>query len=288
MYLSKILAPFARRFVAGETSADAVNAARAVNARGMGAILDFLGEDVKSPQEAAAAADEYVTLLGQAQAAGIRAGVSLKVSQMGLLLSQEICLDTIRRVLTEAARYDRDVWLDMEGSPLTQKTIDIFEELRGPFPRLGLCLQAYLVRTGGDVDRLMRRPLRLRLCKGAYKEPASIAFSTQSAVDGNYRMLVEKVLERGGGQVYAGFATHDETLVQFVLQKAAERNIRPEEFEFQMLYGIRNNRLQALVADGWRTQVYIPYGKAWLPYFLRRLRERKENLIFLTKNLFQK
>lgn len=285
--ISRLLSVLARRFVAGETAAQAVEAARQINARGMDAILDFLGEDVHSASEAAVAAAEYVQLLDAIKAQGVRAAVSLKVSQMGLRISLSDCEDNLIRVLEAAARHGNFVWIDMEGSELTQKTIEVFESLRGRFPNIGLCLQAYLVRTGSDLDRLMRKPARLRLCKGAYKEPPDIVFRSKAAVDANYRVLTQKLLDHVDQEVFPAFATHDLALIDYILQQVKDKRISAKKFEFQMLYGIQNKKLESLSKQGCQTQVYIPYGTAWLPYFMRRLRERKENVYFLMRNVFR-
>lgn len=259
-----------------------------MNRRGIRAIIDFLGEDVTSADKATAAAAEYMQLLRRIQDQKVESAISVKVSQMGLLVSLDLCLENLVRVLQTASETGSFVWLDMEGSALTQKTIDVFNALRGRYPNLGLCLQAYLVRTGGDLDKLMHKPLHVRLCKGAYKEPPDIAFSTKRAVDGNFRMLVQKALDRAGQDVMAAFATHDRFLIDYILALVRERRADKKAFEFQMLYGIQNHRLAALAQEGYQTSVYIPYGTHWLPYFLRRLRERRENVFFLLKNLLQK
>lgn len=286
--IGRLLTPFAKRFVAGETIREVVRAVQEVNVRGMGALIDYLGEDIRTPQASSAGADEYAKLLEQISTHRLQASVSLKVSQMGLLFSQETCLTNIRRLLKRADELKEFIWLDMEGSNLTQKTIEVFDLLRRDFTNIALCLQAYLVRTGGDLDALMRQPLTVRLCKGAYKEPSDIAFARKSAVDGNFRMLIHKAFDRTGEGVYPAFATHDPQLIAFIRQQAAERKIPRDRFEFQMLYGIQNQLLESLAQEGYRTQVYIPYGTAWLPYFLRRLRERRENLYFLMRNVFRR
>ena len=275
--------------MAGETAQEAVNAAEQVNHRGIKGILDFLGEDVHSATEAAAAAEEYVKLLGLIKAQGVDTAVSLKVSQMGLRISQKVCETNLSTVLEAAAGTGNFVWLDMEGSALTQKTIEVFESFRSRFSNIGLCLQAYLVRTGEDLDRLMRSPRlpTVRLCKGAYKESPDIAFRTQGAVNANYRVLTQKLLDHAELGVFPAFATHDLTLIDYILAQVKEKRLEPKHFEFQMLYGIQNKKLEFLSKEGYQTRVYIPYGTAWLPYFMRRLRERKENIYFLMRNVFR-
>jgi proline dehydrogenase len=280
-------APFVRRFVAGTKAEDAIAAARRANEKGLGAILDFLGEDVSTPAAARRAADEYIHLLELIDQAKVRASVSLKVSQMGILVSREICLDNLRRIATEAARLKIFVWFDMEGSALTRSTIDVFETLRDDFNAVGLCLQAYLVRTGGDLDHLSKKPFHLRLCKGAYNEPPTVAYASKAAVEGSYRMLLMKAMNQTARGLYPAFATHDTHLIQSVKLFAEEKGISKKAFEFQMLYGIQNEHLMKLAQEGYNACVYIPYGTHWLPYFTRRLRERKENVYFLMRNVFR-
>jgi proline dehydrogenase len=288
MRLSKALAPFAKRFVAGETAADAIAAARRVNQRGIGAILDFLGEDVDSREKVASCANEYRNLLKQISDRGVDAAISIKASQMGLLISPEFCVDNVRSLLKEAEQRGLFVWIDMEGSALTQKTIDLYQQLREGFKNVGLCVQAHLVRTGADVDVLIRNSATLRLCKGAYREPPQIAYRDKRTVDGNYLNLAQKMLRGAAQGVYAAFATHDLRLIGLVREAVKKMDVQPSQFEFQMLYGIQNAFLETLAREGFRTRVYIPYGTAWLPYFLRRLRERKENIYFLLKNAFRR
>lgn len=277
----------ASRFVAGRQAEDAIAAARRVNAQGIQAILDYLGEDVKSEAGAQAAANEYIELIQKINASGVRAAVSLKVSQMGILLSRDLCLQNLRRIARAAARHSILVWFDMEGSRLTRSTVEVFDELRDEFPGVGLCLQAALARTGSDYDTLAKKPFRVRLCKGAYKEPATVAYQERTAVEGNFRMLIRKMLEQTAHGTYPAFATHDPKLIERVILTASDLNIAKSHFEFQMLYGIQNKRLAGLAQDGYQSSVYIPYGTHWLPYFVRRLRERKENLYFLLRNVFR-
>lgn len=278
---------FAQRFVAGETALEAVTAALRVNGRGMSAIIDFLGEDVFLETQAQAAVDEYLTLLRLIKERNVRAAVSLKVSQMGVLISKDVCAKNLERIAQEADRLGLFIWIDMEGSALTQKTIDAFDELRPRYKAVGLCLQAYLVRTGSDFDQLVRRPLNLRLCKGAYKEPPTVAYASKSAVNGNYRMLLQKTLDHTDRGIYPAFATHDREMIDYILDMTETKKVGKEQFEFQMLYGIQNHWLEALAEKGYRTNVYIPYGTHWLPYFIRRMRERKENVYFLLRNLLR-
>jgi proline dehydrogenase len=282
-----LLTYLAKRFVAGETASDAVEAVQKMNARGISGIVDFLGEHVSNAEEASDAVTEYLHLLDTLHASGVKAAISLKASQMGILVSSDVCLANLLTIAQHAASKNIGVWIDMEGSDLTQKTIDVFERLRAKHPQVGLCLQADLVRTGGDLDKLMRQPLRVRLCKGAYKEPPSIAYATKEAVDGSYRMLAHKLLDSIARQIYPAFATHDRSIIQDILRTVHQKEINPKAFEFEMLYGIQNAYLQSLANQGYTAQVYIPYGRNWFPYFMRRLRERKENVYFLMRNIFR-
>lgn len=283
-----VLSFFAKRFVAGETADEAVEAARVVNGRGMGAILDFLGEDVRSASDARAASAVYEELIQKISAASADADVSLKASQMGILIAPELCAENVVRVAAAASKAKRFVWIDMEGSALTERTVNLFDGLRTQYSNIGLCLQAYLTRTGGDIDRLIRRPVSVRLCKGAYREPREVALQDRRAVDANFRVLSQKLLQAITSGAYPAFATHDMALIDFLKKEIRQRNIPSSQFEFQMLYGIQNRSLESLVKEEFRGRVYIPFGTAWLPYFMRRLRERKENLFFLLRNTFRR
>jgi proline dehydrogenase len=283
----------ARRFVAGETAEEAIAASRAANARGMAATLDYLGKDVAAPDDARKEAAEYCRLLGLIHELKVQASILLKVSHMGLLISREECTQNTRRVAEEAARLGLFVWFDMEGSALTQKTIEMFEALRVDFSNIGLCLQAYLVRTGGDLDKLMRSlrrsggPLNVRFCRGDYRESTGISYPSKSAVDGNFRMLVQKVFDQNAKQVIPAFAIQDQALIEFVIAAAAEKKIGIDRFEFQMLYGPRNQFLAGLAQRGFRTSVHIPYGSHWGRHLARRLRECKEIVYLMLGNLFR-
>ncbi len=288
MSITQALSFFVRRFIAGESAEEAVAAAQRVERRGARAILDYLGEHVASVEAAQGAVQEYLKLIDLIKASGAHAAVSLKASQMGVLVSPEVCLANLLTVAHHAAKAGVRVWMDMEGSALTQKTIEVFERLREQTPNVGLCLQAALVRTGADLDRLMRQPLHVRLCKGAYKESEAVAYTTKKAVDGSYRMLTLKLLENTARGIYPAFATHDPELIRAILEAVKAKRVDPRQFEFEMLYGIQNKLLENLVQQGFQGQIYIPYGTDWLPYFLRRLRERKENVYFLLQNLFRR
>ena len=242
----RLLNILTRHFVAGETAEAAIDAARRANSRGMAAILDYLGEDVSSAQDAKSVSDEYMRLLERIHDGEINASVSLKVSQMGILISREECVRNLRRVAETAARLGLLIWLDMEGSFLTQKIIEMFDLLHPDFPNLGLCLQSHLVRTGGDLDRLLRLPsrqaecpLHVRLCKGAYREPSTIAYTAPSALEGNYRMLVQKILDPSARGIEPAFATHDRALIDFIIGVAREKKSRPANSSFKCFTGFK-------------------------------------------------
>ncbi len=268
------------RFVAGAQAVDAIELARKVNGQGMSALLNYLGEDVPSAGMARAAAEEYVRLLKRIAAEKVRAAITLKVSQMGILLSPDLCFEHLSRIAEEAARVGVFLWLDMERSALTRSTIEIFDALREKFQQVGLCLQASLVRTGGDFDQLAKTPFHVRLCKGTYKETPSIAYRTRNAIDGNFRMLTQKAFDHLHRGVSPAFATHDPAMLDLIGSLMKERHVAQEALEFQMLYGVENPRFASLAREGYKVSVYIPYGSQWLPYYLRRLRERKESIYF--------
>ena len=286
----------ASRFVAGSTAAEAIEVLRTLNAAGMNATLDFLGESVSTQDEARAATDEYVHALSLIAESGVRANVSLKLTQFGLDLDTQICIDNVRRVVAEAQRCGTFVRVDMEGTPHTDRTLAVVDALRQEHDWVGTVLQAYLYRTEADLLRLADAGTRIRLCKGAYQEPADKAFPQKSDVDANYVKLAKLLLDRAGRAAAAGdgrvpplaaLATHDEQMIAAVKGYANEQGIPKSAFEFQMLFGIRRDLQQALVADGYAVRIYVPYGTHWYPYFMRRLAERPANVWFLLSNLFR-
>jgi len=274
----------ARRFVAGETVDDAVAAVRALNAKGITASLDLLGESVFNAAEARAGAAEYVQLLDRIHAERLDANVSVKLTAMGLDVSEELCVANMRQILARAREHRTFVRLDMEGSGYTDRTLDIFEhQLHGEFPEnVGIVLQSMLRRTTADVDRAIRLHARVRICKGAYQEPAAIAFPDKADVDESYGRIMKRLMCEGN---YPGLATHDERLIDEATRWAREQGIAPDRFEFQMLYGVRRDLQERLVKEGWRVRVYVPYGSQWYPYLMRRLAERPANLAFMTGNI---
>lgn len=278
----------ARRFVAGETLDEALPVVDDLNNDGLHVALDKLGEHVHDREVACAARDTYIELvqiLAQRDNHGLRNRVSIKLSMMGQLIDEEFCLDNLRQLLTVAAEHDIFVRLDMEGSDLTQSTLDLFEAAYSDFPNhIGPVLQAMLRRTDRDVDRMCELGVSVRLCKGAYSEPAAIAHQDMDKIRERYLDYMERLLlhtER------SGIATHDDQLLDATKEFADQRDIDPDTFEFQMLYGLRRETQRQLAEAGYNMLVYVPYGTDWFPYFSRRLRERKENVWFVLKNLFR-
>jgi proline dehydrogenase len=282
----------ARRFVAGETIDEAMAATQALNARQLMVTLDYLGESVTDKAIADASRDEILRVLDRIEAAGLDANVSVKLSQLGLRIHPDIALENSRQILERAQRYDNRVRIDMEESELVDKTLNIYRTLRDDmgYQNVGVVIQAYLYRSERDVARLIQEGAWVRLCKGAYAEPPDIAFAHKADTDANYvklthMMLSEEARARG---VYLGIATHDENMINAALEFAQSQGIRPDEFEFQMLYGIRRDLQESLISQGYRVRTYVPYGTAWYPYFVRRLAERPANLWFFVSNLFKR
>lgn len=281
---SRLAGRMASRFVAGETIDTAMAALRDLNAARISASLDLLGESVSRAEEARGARDVYVQLLDRIHAAGAEANVSVKLTQMGLDIDEALCLENLRAILLRARQYASFVRIDMEGSAYTQRTLDFFT--RTVYPEfgntVGVVLQSYLRRTAADVDAMIALGARVRLCKGAYKEPADIAFPEKHDVDANYVSCMERLLEHGN---YPGLATHDEKLITHARAFAKGRRIDPSRYEFQMLYGVRRDLQQDLRAAGYGMRVYIPFGTHWYPYLMRRLAERPANIGFVLGNI---
>lgn len=275
---------FASRFVAGETLETALDAVRALNARKITASLDLLGESVRSEPEARAAAKEYLVMLDRIHEQKLDANVSVKLTQMGLDLDEELCVETMQSILSRARDYQTFVRLDMEGSAYTDRTLRMFEDRLYPNYRenVGIVLQSYLYRTSADVERAILLKCRVRLCKGAYKEPASVAYPDKKDVDANYVRCMEKLVQDGN---YPGIATHDPAIIEQTKRFVKEKGIAPSRFEFQMLYGVRRDLQDQLVREGYGMRVYVPFGTQWYPYLMRRLAERPANLAFITGNV---
>ncbi|MFH1723932.1 MAG: proline dehydrogenase family protein [Elusimicrobiota bacterium] len=272
----------AGRFVAGDTAAEAMRAVRALNERGLKATLDYLGEDCASEAQADAAAGEYVQLLRRIAEAGLDCNVSLKLTQFGLNLDAGLARRNLLRVVEEAHARRNFVRIDMEGSAYTQRTLDLFHDVFEAHNNVGVVIQAALKRSRADVARMNRAGARVRLCKGAYREPAEVAFQEKEEVNESFDRLAAELLENGN---YPGLATHDEDRIRAAIRFSRKKGIPPDRFEFQMLYGLRPKWWGELAASGFVVRVYVPYGTHWLPYFMRRLRERKENWMFVLKNL---
>jgi proline dehydrogenase len=273
-----------RRFVAGEELAEALAAARDINQAGMGVSLDHLGENVSTEDEARRARDAYLENFDRIAAEKLDANVSLKLTQLGLDLSDDLCFSLLESVVDRAASHANFLRIDMEGSLYTARTIALVKRARAKYARVGTVIQAYLFRSEQDIRDLLAIGCRIRLCKGAYREPASIAFPKKDDVDKNYVRLMQLLLPSG---VYHGIATHDPRMIDATIDFAAKQGIGKDQFEFQMLYGIRTDLQQQLVRDGYRMRVYIPYGTEWFPYFMRRLAERPANMLFFVRNLFR-
>jgi proline dehydrogenase len=282
METSALARRLSSRFVAGETLDEALSVARHVNAEGISLTLDHLGENVTSLEEAAASRDEYIRALDQIQALGLNANVSIKLTQFGIDLDESLCRANVEQLVKVASRHANFVRVDMESSAYTDRTLSLVHDLRTRYDGVGAVIQAYLYRSESDVERLCREGIRIRLCKGAYLEPAKVAYPHKAGVDRNFVRLMKILLEIG---VYPAIATHDEAIIAETKRLAASRRIPPSAFEFQMLYGIRRDIQKRLVSEGYRLRLYIPYGKAWYPYFMRRLAERPANLLFLARNL---
>ncbi|HSL70183.1 MAG TPA: proline dehydrogenase family protein [Longimicrobiales bacterium] len=269
----------ARRFVAGETIDDGMRAVRAVNQRGMSATLDYLGESVRNREEARAAADVYMRALERIADEKLNANVSLKLTQMGQDIDETFLRENVGRLLDRAAASAIFVRFDMEASSHTQRTLDFFRRLWAEgYRNIGVVIQSYLRRSAGDIEQLNRDQVRVRLCKGAYKEPPAAAFQLKREVDDNYVELMRSLLAHGN---YPGIATHDERMIDATRAAARQLNQPPASYEFQMLYGIRRDLQQRLVAAGYNLRVYVPFGEAWYPYLMRRMAERPANLFFI-------
>jgi proline dehydrogenase len=274
-------ASFARRFIAGETSDEAIAAARAVEARGFLQTLDYLGESVGSLAAADAATREYVRIVDAIIAAGIGRNLSLKLTQLGLDVDRASAIDNLRKIFDRAEGFF--VRIDMESSAYTDVTLDIFETLwNHGYHNMGVVLQSDLLRSEQDVRRMIALGARVRLVKGAYREPKSVAYQKKADVDAAYERTLRLLLTEGH---YPAIATHDPVMIAAAKQFASERRIAADRFEFQMLYGIRRDLQNALVAEGYRVRVYIPFGREWFPYFMRRLGERPANVSFVLRSI---
>ena len=279
----------AARFIAGESLAQAINVTHQLNAKGLTVCLDLLGESVNSEAEAKAITDSYLALLTGIASEKVQAYASVKLTALGLDISEPLCIDHLRQLLACARDLQRFVRIDMEGSAYTERTLRVFRVLHAEFDNLGIVIQSYLRRSEADMRELAREGANVRLVKGAYKEPENIAFPQKADVDASFIRLIELFLSdeaRTAGARLA-IATHDDAMIAAACRYADAHHIARTDFEFQMLYGVRGARLEALVKEGYHARVYVPYGTTWYPYFMRRLAERPANVWFIAKNFFR-
>jgi proline dehydrogenase len=274
----------ARRFVAGETLDEAVAAARECNNAGMLASLDYLGENVSTTGDAQHSRDAYLEVFERIAKEGLHANVSCKPTQLGLDLNSDFCQGLVLSIVEFAARHDNFLRVDMEASAYTQRTIDLVKRVRVRNPAVGTVIQSYLYRSEADIKDLLAYGCRIRLCKGAYQESEEVAFPRKADVDANYIRLMQLLLSSG---FYHAVATHDPRMIAATIRYAATKQISKDDFEFQLLYGVRTDLQRRLVSDGYRVRVYIPFGGDWFPYFMRRLAERPANLGFMVRNFFR-
>ena len=278
---------FVRRFVAGESVADAFAVLERLEAQGLTSAVTYLGENVATPDDAAHAARTYLDLVEEVERRRLRAEPSVKLTHLGLDLGETVCRVNLEKVLARAAAARIRVWIDMESSAYTDRTLDLYGTVRETYPNAACVVQSYLRRTAADVERLIERGAAVRLCKGAYREPPDIAFPAKRDVDASYARLADRLLApdaRARG-VYPAFATHDESLIRRVRDLARERGVARDRFEIQMLYGIRSDLHAPLAAEGLALRVLVSYGKDWYGYFMRRLAERPANLLFFLRHL---
>jgi proline dehydrogenase len=273
-----------RRFVAGDTLEEALSVCAQLQRDGVFSTLDHLGENVKTLEEAAASCDAYVGALEQIAIGNLTSTIAIKLTQFGLDLSEEACLNNVRRLEVKAKTANSRVEIDMESSAYTERTLALAIQAGQECGCVRVCVQAYLYRSAADIDRLNKAQVPVRLVKGAYREPPSAAFPRKHDVDENYIKLMHTLLDHG---VYPALATHDERIIREAKEYVEGRSIRRDSFEFQMLYGIRRDLQQQLIAQGYRLRLYVPYGTEWYPYFMRRLAERPANLLFVLRNLLR-
>jgi proline dehydrogenase len=274
----------ARRFVAGETLDEAIAAAKACNDSGMLASLDYLGENATTTAEAQHSRDAYLEIFERIAQQKLHANVSCKLTQLGLDVNADFCQGLVMSIAEFAARFDNFLRVDMEGSAYTQGTLDLVKNVRLRNPAIGTVIQSYLYRSETDVADLLAYGCRIRLCKGAYKESVDVAYPRKADVDANYVHLMQQLLSSG---FYHGIATHDPRMIAATIRHAAAQQISRDDFEFQMLYGVRTDLQRRLVHDGYRVRIYIPFGNDWFPYFMRRLAERPANVGFLLRNMLR-
>ncbi len=280
----KIFQKAAWRFVAGETLDDAVRAVREANRQGISGTLDLLGENTTSREDALNSTREVLEILDRIRAEGVDCNVSVKLTQLGLDLDNGFCLENLRTIVRKAREQGCFVRVDMEDHNYTDRTLNVAALAHEEMDNVGIVMQAYLYRTEQDVADLLRKGMRIRLCKGAYLEPETVAFRKKRDTDANFVELMKMMLDSG---LYHAIATHDEAMIRATRDYARKRNIAKDRFEFQMLYGVRRDLQVSLTREGYKVRIYIPYGKRWYPYFMRRLAERPANVLFVLKNLLK-
>jgi len=274
----------AKRFIAGETREEALKEVRRLNELGMRATLDILGENVTSQGMAKELADSYIDLVKAIDKEKVSANVSVKLTQMGLDVSDDFCFENVSRIIETAKACGMFVRIDMEGSNYTERTLRLVHRWAEKYDNVGTVIQAMLIRSEADIKELLRRKIRVRLCKGAYKEPPTVAFPRKDDVNSNYIKLSKMLLDSG---IFHSLATHDNAMISAAKNYAVQKGIPKGNFEFQMLYGINRSGQLELAKDGYGMLVYVPFGTHWFPYYYRRLRERKENILFIAKHLFK-
>lgn len=274
----------ARRFVAGDTVDEAVAGVLELNRKGFNATLDYLGEHITTKEEATVATQEYLKALDTLSRSKANSNVSLKLTQFGLAIDEELCRQNVESIVRKARELDNFVRIDMEGSDCTDSTLRVFTALRSIYDNVGIVVQAYLFRTEKDILDVLKLKSRVRLCKGAYKEPPEISFAKKSDTDKNFVKLMQILLKSG---IYHGIATHDPEMIRATKEFEAAEKIGKERFEFQMLYGIRRDLQDQLLREGYNVRIYVPYGKQWYSYLMRRMAERPANLLFVIRNLFR-
>ena len=273
------------RFVAGEALDDAIESTRALNQRSMSVSLDHLGENVSDAKEAASAAQAYIAILDRIKQAGVDANISIKLTALGLDISQELCEQNVCRILEHAQQFPIFVRIDMEGSAYTEQTVDITLRMHKQYEHVGTVIQSCMYSSKKDVEQLIAQGVRVRLVKGAYKEPKTVAFQQKSEVDHNFVRLMTMLIQRGN---YPAIATHDEAIINATCKFARDHGISKSAFEFQMLYGIRRDLQEKLVSQGYNMRIYVPYGSQWYPYLVRRMAERPANMLFVMSNAIRK
>jgi proline dehydrogenase len=284
METSPLARRLSARFIAGSNLDQALAVCRELNSEGITVTLDVLGESITSLEEAARARDAYLRTLSAIHDRGIEGNVSLKLTQFGLDLSAGICRANVAQLVERAAALNGFVRIDMESSQYTDRTLDMVCDLHAQYGAVGTVIQAYLYRSKNDIERLNQQGVRVRLCKGAYLEPAGVAFPKKAQVDANYVELMQLLLANGA---YPAIATHDEKMIAATKACAESHQIPRDAFEFQMLYGIRRDLQRQLAKEGFRVRVYVPYGEAWYPYYMRRLAERPANVLFILRNIWK-